>query len=336
MSTKTIRFKCPSCRTRIAAGQGECGSLVLCPLCSARVRVPRARWLSAGVVALTGAVALAGLTAGGVWFWVAEAGRGAAARGRQAGDGRGPGVPSNAVGDQPAAVPSDTGRGIAELLEENRRLAEEHGALSTRFGDLANWVLTTFKGKFPLPDRLVSHLQLTPVNEDYALHPDVVELLHVTPSEISLVNDALAFTRNEILTRETAGMSVLDWSDDRVTLYAPPFEEEGTRIREDLYQAVEAALGGARFDRFVEVSDAGLHEAYHYFGQAMRTMTFEIAYADPAGQVPYLLIRDGWVIPDGASKRSTKVAETAVVELPKMYQPYRGWLPESFSLFSPQ
>ena len=85
------------------------------------------------------------------------------------------------------------------------------------------------------------------------------------------------------------------------------------------------------FDRLVDVSGQELRERFHYYGEASRTLTFEIVQPQkPGDHPPYVLIRDGWVVPEGESVRLTKITETAVSQtLPSAYREYADWLPET-------
>ncbi len=231
------------------------------------------------------------------------------------------------------AVESDPAspEGVAHLRtleKENRELRAYSRATGQQYEELANWVLKNMRGRFPLKERFVSRLKFSPLSEDFSLHPDVAEFLDVTENEQGLLNDAFVYGRGALAELESTYISVTQAAPDRVTLHIPPFEQEGGALREDLYGALASVLGPTRFDRLIEVSEEELAKNYHYFGQAARTMIFELTASENPKEAPYLVIKDGWVIPNGPDQRSIQATESAVRELPPAYATYMAWLPD--------
>lgn len=229
----------------------------------------------------------------------------------------------------PDPASPDSGRSAFQDLEM------AHRKLNRQYEDLANWVLTNMRGRFLLKDRLVKHLNLPAVTDGYAFHPDMMEYLEVSPRERDLLEDAMGYGLSTMAALEARFLSVTQSAPERVALHIPPYEREGSAMQEDLYRAMETVLGSDRFDRLLDAGERDLVKRYHYFGTAARTMTFTLTAADDPRDPPYLVIRDGWVLPDGPGKRNIQVAEASVREMPKEYLPYLSWLPEYMAAFVP-
>lgn len=217
---------------------------------------------------------------------------------------------------------------IAALQEENRRLATETADLRQRLSAVLNWILTNFRGKYPLPEPLFDRLQITPVTEDYTLHPDVAALFKITPEEEQKINDIFAYARTYLQQIEAALLTVTSPRPDKIILHIPPFVEHGQALREDLYAALEITLGPNRFDRFLRVTESGLKSSFYRFGEASRTLVFELVYAGDA-QPPQLKIKDGWIVETGPNQRTIEAVESTVTNVPPQYAAYTAWLPES-------
>jgi hypothetical protein len=234
-----------------------------------------------------------------------------------------------------AADPSVPPEVVKELAEESERLKEDNAVLQNRYNDILQWILDNYRGKFPLTERLVSFLRIAPVNEAFEVHPDLVDVLRMTDNEKVLVQDIFNYVRDNIREIERANGKVVEQTDSKITFSFPTYEEAGRGLRDDLLLTLETTLGGARFDRMVDISGEKLREQFHYFGEASRTLTFEIIYPEVEGDHdPYLLIRDGWMVPDGPSVRLSKVTETAVTEIPAPYRDYQDLLPDKLNRYA--
>lgn len=331
-----IFFRCTACRRRLAIQSAGAGHLVDCPNCGASLQVPQqstiippARVRLAWSVAICGA-ALAGLVFAGLHIWEGGA-HDVAPAAIQASAGAAPALAAPAAAGAPAtraaAADGDLAARLA-LEQQHRELVASHRAVSKQYEELANWVLTNMRGRFPLKERFVSRLRFSPVTEDFAVHPDLAEFLGVNEQEQGLLNDALAYGRDSMGALETTYLSVTQVAPDSVTLYIPPYEQEGAAVRDDLYRALETVLGRPRFDRLLEISEEELVRSYHYFGTAARTMMFQLTPSGQDDEPPYLTIHDGWVVPTGPGTRESKATESAVRELPKAYDAYLAWLPD--------
>lgn len=265
---------------------------------------------------------------------------------------RSPATPEPAAGQRPPAVlPADSAREvtsprvpadpppenfspsgpaditrISELQVENERLVEANRDLEQRLTAVLNWILANFRGKFPLPEKHLGDVQLKPLTEEFLLSPELADLFSVTGEEELLINDAFAYAHDYLRDIEDALMTVTNPRPGKVILHLPTFEEYGQLLQEDLYAALETTLGGNRFDRFLEVSEKNLRESFYEFGEASRTMVFELVYVgdDP---YPQLKIKDGYIIEIGPNARSVTATEAYVTNLPSEYYAYVQWLP---------
>jgi hypothetical protein len=227
----------------------------------------------------------------------------------------------------PVAEQLASARGLIDALRgENHALIEERNKLKSQLVDVLNWILANFKGKYPLPERLVPRLRLSPVSEDITLNKEVVEMLRITPTEEASINQAFYTTRVFLDQMEAALMTVQESRDDKVILHVPSFEREGEMVREDLYLVLERALGSERFSRFLMVSENEMTTSFQKFGGLARTIVFEVVMADD-GQTPLLKIRDGWIEEVAPNEKVITATEQVVKEIPDKYLAYIDWIP---------
>lgn len=336
-----IYFKCPCCRKALVVERAAAGFEAPCPGCQASILIPRRSGIPprlqrrAGLVALNAgilgvmALVLANLPSAGH----PEARRTPA----NAASARAAHQAESTRTKQPSSAPDakELASGLDELRTKNELLAQKNNELATQFEGMASWVLENYQGKYPLPLDLLTKLHIPPLKDDFTLHGELAQFLKVTPKEETMANDAFLYTRDQMQKAETALVSVTQAADNSVTLYVPPYEKEGAALREDLYGALEAALGAPRFDKLVDVTQKELTEAFHYFGTAGRTMQFEVV-PQQGTDAAYLLIRDAWQIPDGESMTRYSGRETAVREIPTEYTAYLNWLPAGVAAFPVQ
>jgi hypothetical protein len=221
------------------------------------------------------------------------------------------------------------------LTEENRKLQSQNRELQGRLAAVLNWILANFRGKYPLAETCMSNLTVAAVSDDYSLHPEAAAFYKITPAEAQKLNDALAYAHQYLLDIETATMTVTSPRPDKVVLNIPPFPEDGQALQDDLYSAIEITLGPDRFDRFLKTSENSLKSNFYQFGNASRTMVFELAYTED-GQEPQLKIKDGWVVELGPNLRSVTATESYVTNLPEKYSHYLAWLPDYVAAYSRQ
>ena len=334
---KDLYFTCPACRGHLVVERSGAGYSAPCPHCAASVRVPHRSSLPPK---LARGLRLAGLN--GAIILLVTAGVLAAL-----GSFR-PAAPDSMLDAQAAATRPATATAAAAPRartaaekpagyvpeEKNRELAQAHAELQARYDDLGNWVLQNVRGKFPLSDRLVAQLDLAPVDENFTLHGDVVEVLNVKPEEKALVDDALIATRDTLNQMEMAMLTVTQTAPNKATLYIPAYADTGEQARQDLYHALSSALGEARFNRLLDMTQRQLDKSYHYFGTAQRTMVFELATEPDDPENPFLVIKDGWIRPDGEHGRTYEVSENSVRELPTQYSGYVNLLPSYVAAFA--
>jgi hypothetical protein len=221
----------------------------------------------------------------------------------------------------------------SQLNEENLKLRTQNSELQNRLVAVLNWILANFKGKYPLSEAHMSKLQIPPLTDDFTLHPDALDFLKVTQDEEQKVNDAFAYARKTLGEIEAAIITVTNPRPDKVILHIPPFPEDGKVLQEDLYAALDSTLGQDRFDRFLQVSESGLKQNFYQFGEASRTMVFELAYDDNS-TTPQLKIKDGWVVDLGPNSRQVTAVESFVTNLPPKYNAYLAWLPEYVGMYA--
>ena len=222
-----------------------------------------------------------------------------------------------------------------EIIAKNVELQRKNLQLSTQFEGMAAWVLDNYQGKYPLPLDLLKRLNVPVVDEKGRLNADLAKFLKIAPQEQQTVNNAIAFTQAKIAATEAAIATVTENTGSAVTLYVPPYDEQGKAIKEDLYGSMESTLGAPRFDKLTDVTQQDMAETFHYFGSAARTMRFEYMPQQGA-DAAYLLISDGWQIPEGESLTRYNGKETAVREIPKEYLSFTNYLPPIIAAFPMQ
>lgn len=341
-SRSDIYFKCPCCGKRLVVERAAAGGMAPCPGCKAGIRIPRRsglppKFVRIAAMAALNVVAAGVLAAAGVAWFRHDArktpppGRVAAvaAMEREAPSRSAPPLPLPLAVRRPAAASATA---MDELAARNAELQQKNLALATQFEGMAQWVIDNYQGKYPLPLDLVGNLRLPPVADDYTLGRQLGDFLKITPSERTAIDDVLVSTRDKMAKTEASLATVTAGDENSVTLYVPPYEQLGTAMREDLFGTLEVTLGGPRFDKLVDVSRQGLDEAYHYFGTAAREMQF-LVMPQQGGEAPYLLITDGWQIPDGDSVTRFNGTQTATREIPGEYASFMSLLPPSVAAF---
>ena len=324
-----LYFKCTACRRHLAAEQAAVGRLVECPGCRASLLVPahstvwppalrKFLWLS-----VTHGLVIATLTGVGVY---ALTDRSVALRQERA--ARVAVTPATQLGNAETTVSART-EAVKPLRMETPDAAwqAEHRVLKEKYEELGNWVLSNMRGKFLLKEKLVKNIQLSPVTDDYLVHPDLAEYLNLNAKEQDLLDDAFGFGLSSLAELESRFLTVTQSAPDRAVAQIAPFETDGEAMRADLYRAMETVLGAQRFGQLLAAGEKDLAKRYHYFGNASRSMVFQQTASTNSAEAPYLVIRDGWIIPEGQGRRSIQVEESSVRSLPRDYMPYLSRLP---------
>lgn len=321
---KNIWFYCPACDEKLVVGVEASGYRATCPECNADIPIPLGsnaypNWVRKAVLYGAQGFLLAGVVVAG---WLISTSK----------DPELPVSPEAVVaGDAVPAAPSPVEQPspAAEVPDVNQQLLSEHAELEGRYNKMLQWIFENYRGKYPIPERLVNRLRIEPVDEKGAINADLVEVLKLTDEEKLLVQDVITYVRTSLKQKERELATIKEQVDDKITYTVPVFAETGAALREDLYRSIEKSIGAPRFDRMLDVAGESMREQMHYFGEASRELTFEVIKPQFEGQhPPYLLIRDGWVVPEGSSVRVTRTTETAVMKLPDAYQDYRDWLPD--------
>jgi hypothetical protein len=328
---KNIWFNCPACEKKLVVDIEAGGFRADCPECGKNIPIPKTSttypaWAKkALVLALQVALVFAGVGVG--WYFTNSSES-------QPIDARSSaGLPVEAK-SQPAESVDEPEKN-KPVEEINQALLAEHAELQGKFNKMVQWMIDNYRGKYPLPERLISRLRITPLNDQNEVNPELVEMLKLTERERELVQDVFDYVRENITETELDNALITDQQPDQITFSIPPYADKGTALKEDLYLTLENTLGSPRFDRMVDVAGEDMREQFNYYGEAARTLTFEIVRPQKEGDhEAYLLIRDGWVVPEGESVRLTKVTEKAVTALPDSYQPYREFFPENLAQYA--
>ncbi|MCZ7591256.1 MAG: hypothetical protein M5U15_03490 [Kiritimatiellae bacterium] len=344
-SNGEIFFRCTACRRRLAIESSAVGQVVDCPNCRASLLVPNQSTSSDPIVARR-RVAVAFVVLGFLGFgfagWLIAGGPSAQMPGAVAAasasavsthDSAKLASPSarHGVAEADVSRPSDE---ASNIRRENENLLFANRAMSKQYEELANWVLRNLKGRFLLKQDYVGRLRFEPVDESFKVNAELADFLTINQQESGIMNEVFQYSRSKLLGLQQSHLSATQDTPARVTLYIPPFEREGATVREDLYGALQTALGSERFDRLLQVGEKELTKAYDYFGSAARTMVFEVVPDSRPSAPPFLLIRDAWAIPQDASRRTTETSEEAVTELPARYNAYLAWLPDFISAYA--
>ena len=205
-------------------------------------------------------------------------------------------------------------------------LAASNAALRAEYNKLAGWILDNFRGKIGIEERLLTHYQLPLVASNDAVDADLGSFLKLSDAEKTGMESVLADAKNLMQSTEAGILSISQSNDTGVTIYIPPYERNGAELKENLLGKLENILGPYRMDRMADVTGKDLDRTYHYFGTAARTVHFELVNT-PGSDAPYLLIRDGWEIPDGTSTIRHDGTESAVREIPREYSGFLQHLP---------
>lgn len=320
----------------------DAGRLVTCRICSASQLAPmrsvywtparRSRWIGLGLGCTVAALVV--LLGGQIWVRsTRKAEKPAPVAARPVSQE----VAAERASPAPAPPPAAPPPAPEKPVEENpryRELQTAHRAVSRQYEELANWVLNNMRGRFLLKEKLVKNVKIPPLTEGFQLHPELADFLEINDKERSLLEDALDYGRSSMLAVEGQYLSVTQFTPDRVAVHIPPYEKEGVTMQRDLYDAMETVLGAERFGRMLTAGEQDLIKQYHYFGAATRTLIFQLMADPQPNQPPYLVIRDGWILPDGPSQRTMQIAEASVRELPNDYLPYLQWLPDFVAAYA--
>ena len=215
------------------------------------------------------------------------------------------------------------------------RLEMENAKLRGRLDDMLNWILDNVRGTFPLPEGQLANLRVVPVDTNMQTSADLAEVLRLSDEEIDKLDTAFLGTRSVLQELETEKISVDQPAEKQVVLNIPPYAEEGELVREELYGELKRTLGAGRFDRFLQVAEAGLDEKFEYFGNADRTLEFE-EVTDAVSGAAQLYVRDERALPskDDPLRQDVTASERLVTELPAEYYAYWNWLPEYVTRFA--
>lgn len=210
------------------------------------------------------------------------------------------------------------------------QLDQENEALRGQMTDLLNWILTNVRGRYPVREQDLGHLKLPVINEDFELDDSLSDFLKLSTDEIFLVEDAFQFTRAKLRVLQDANMEWIQDTPNQIVMNIQSFPESGSQLKKDLDQALEASIGQDRLERLQTVSNDTLKETFDHFGQASRTLIFEMRNNPATGQ-PSLVINDAWFDEQNPDQLVYTESEIAVEALPEKYRDFEIYLTENFS-----
>lgn len=212
------------------------------------------------------------------------------------------------------------------LREANDGLVRENGQLRDHLSSVLNWILTNFRGRYAVPERLVGKLDVAAVADDFTLHEDLAEMLRITPAERERINAAFLSAREMVQAAEDEVLVALSPSPQVGLVEIPPYEARGEEVRKHLTAALESALGSNRAPWAASAAGRDLERRFGGFGRGTRTIRFELVYGEP-GTDPVVRIRDQREMPDGEGRRRIEATEMEADGIPPEYQPYASRLP---------
>jgi len=236
---------------------------------------------------------------------------------------------AGAPGPETPAVPTRAEAVLAEngaLREANRDLMGQNEQLREHLSGVLNWILTNFRGRYAVPERLVGRLDVSAVADDFTLHEDLAELLRITPEERERINAAFLSAREMVAAAEDEVMVTLSPTPEVGIVEIPPYESRGEEVRQHLAAALDSALGSNRAPWASSAAGRDLERRFGGFGRGTRTIRFELVYGDGESG-PTVRIRDQREMPDGEGRRRIDAVEMDAESIPPEYQPYALRLP---------
>jgi len=214
-------------------------------------------------------------------------------------------------------------RRVREAEARAEALARDNEALRGRLEDMLGWIVENIKGKYPLSERLMGAVRIDPMTDELLVSEDLEELLRLSEEEAARLGDVFSDARAALGELEAAGITVRRIAEDELELLSPPFD--GSLVRTNLYAQVLSALGGPRFDRFLQVAEEGLLDRYGHFGEEERAIRFAVVEDDAGAEKWY--IRDERILPaEVGGGLETRVHEEVTDELPAKYEGYLPFL----------
>ncbi len=208
---------------------------------------------------------------------------------------------------------------VEPVKDDTAALRAEADRLRTQLEDVLNWILANFRGRFPVPESMLSRMDMPLLQDGDALHPDLVTLFRLGTQEVQVVEAAVQAAKTEIEALHDAIALATAQSTSEGTVSIPPHEEEAAPIRAQLMADLEVALGRDRLERFLAVAGKDLDRRFLYFGAAVRIIRFELLSDDEGGG---LRIRDEVVTADDTGRRKIEAVEFESAEMPRAYAPY--------------
>ena len=118
------------------------------------------------------------------------------------------------------------------------------------------------------------HLAVQLLGPEGKLSAEFVELFHLTPSDRSLLQNAVDTARRELTALSVSRASVALNPDGSYAIRVPSFIEEGRGTYHRLTEAFERTLGREKSLLFSELMGDAMEPAFNMFGAQERTLTF--------------------------------------------------------------
>jgi hypothetical protein len=214
-----------------------------------------------------------------------------------------------AVATVPAA-PESISPEISAARREIERLQAERDAV-------LNWVLQNMQHRLPVPETLLTSMDAVAVDDAFELDAELAALVHATPEEIEVVNDALALAlRDAQVIWQRIATAVVYPDGDRVVT-VPPHEAEGGAVRARFDVALREALGEARADLLWKAAGRDLNRRFVFFGAGARVIRFTPLAV--AGGGAWTRVRDELVTADISGVRHIEAIEFEISQIPEAY-----------------
>lgn len=217
-----------------------------------------------------------------------------------------------------ASTPADATAKLESLRAELEQSRAERDAV-------LNWVLENLSGRVPVPEMLISYMDIPVMDEAGKTHPHLVALLRLTPEEAAMLDvalaDALEACKMVWARIATPGRTF----SGAVYATVPPHEEEGAEIRRRLEDAVRDVLGGGRAQLFWQAATRDLNRRFVFFGAGLRVIRFTpVVFAAADGtETRGIRIHDELVTADESGVRHIEAVEFEAAEIPAEYEFYQ-------------
>ena len=206
-----IWFFCPACDEKLVIDRASAGQRVDCPECAKRIPVPtRSNALPNGLVkaGVYGSQILILLALAGFVWWQINADDEMQMAST---------VSSTLVASEAKPLAVAVNEGEAAPRDVNQQLLNDHAKLQDRYNSMLTWMMDNYRGKFPLPERLVKRLQIVPLDDKGEISADLAEVLKLSDDEKTQMMDVIKYVRANLEYTERERARITEQTDSRVT-----------------------------------------------------------------------------------------------------------------------